>query len=50
MGYEYNILAHMLLIIYDGSIPKAGPTHKEAVRRVDVRPFCYTYDAYTECF
>lgn len=36
MGYQYNILAHMLLTIYDGNIPKAGPAHKEAVRKVDV--------------
>lgn len=37
MGYQYTILAHMLLIIYDSKIPKAGPAHKEAVRKVDVR-------------
>jgi hypothetical protein len=43
MGYQYNILAHMLLVIYDESIPRAGPAHKEAVRRVDVHAFCRKY-------
>lgn len=41
MGYQYNILAHMLLVIYDDSTPKAGPAHKKAVRKIDVRALPY---------
>ena len=34
MGYQYLTLAHILLV-YDPNIPRVGPAHKTAIKRVD---------------
>lgn len=35
MASQYNILAHILLTVYDPKFPRSGPSHKQAVREVD---------------
>jgi hypothetical protein len=35
MGTQYNLLAHMLLIVHDPSIPQLGPAHKASRAVVD---------------
>jgi hypothetical protein len=36
MGYQYNTLAHMLLVVHDPTIPQLGPSHKQSRVVVDV--------------
>lgn len=35
MGLQYHLLAHLLLVIHDPRIPKAGPMHKSAIRKAE---------------
>ncbi|KAF2031633.1 hypothetical protein EK21DRAFT_31974, partial [Setomelanomma holmii] len=35
MGMQYNTLAHMLLVVYDPTIPQLGPAHKQSRAVVD---------------
>lgn len=37
MGAQYNLLAHMLLVVHDPTIPQLGPSHKQSRAAVDVR-------------
>jgi hypothetical protein len=36
MGRQYNILARVLLVVHDPTIPQLGPAHKKAKMEVDV--------------
>jgi hypothetical protein len=36
MGYQYNTLAHMLLVVHDPTIPQLGPSHRQSRAAVDV--------------
>lgn len=36
MGFQYNTLAHMLLVVHDPTIPQLGPSHKQVGAVVDV--------------
>ncbi len=46
MGHQYNILAHILLVIYNPSKPRMGPSHKQAVKEVDVRKISPLHSLY----
>lgn len=37
MGYAYTILARLLLIVHDPTIPTLGPQRRQAVAEIDVR-------------
>jgi hypothetical protein len=39
MGKQYNILAHLLLVIHDPTIPQLGPSHRQSRQVVDVSTF-----------
>jgi hypothetical protein len=36
MGFQYNKLAHMMLVVHDPTVPQLGPSHKQSRAVVDV--------------
>lgn len=36
MGYSYIVLARLLLIVHDPTIPTLGPQRRQAVAEIDV--------------